>query len=152
MDPVVIGLVAAFIPIVAIVGGISVAVASVVSRAKVRQLEIRERIAMIEKGLVPAPEADPGGFERHMLMHRLDRPRWTPVPARHRRAGITLIGVGLGLMTLLYFVDTRADAFGIGGFITIVGIAFFINSLFEAHQQTPAEPTSSGERLPPAGS
>ena len=150
MDPVVIGLVAAFIPIVAIVGGISVAVASVVSRAKVRQLEIRERIAMIEKGLVPAPEADPRGFERHM--HRFDHPRWKPDPARHRRGGITLIGVGLGLMTLLYFVDTRADAFGIGGFITIVGIAFFINSLFEAHQQTPAEPTSSGERLPPAGS
>ena len=34
------------------------------SRARIREFEIRERIAMIEKGLVPPPEKDPDGFDR----------------------------------------------------------------------------------------
>ena len=46
------------IPIVAIAAWALVAVANAFSRMRVRELEIRERIAMIEKGLVPPPEKD----------------------------------------------------------------------------------------------
>lgn len=99
---------AVLIPIVAIAGWISVAITSIRTKAKTRQLEIQERIAMIQKGLVPAPEADPRGFDR--AMNRYDHRHSTSGPARHRRAGITLIGVGLGLMVLLYFVDERSSA------------------------------------------
>jgi len=49
------------IPIVGILGGISVAITSIRAGARLRELRIRERIAMIEKGLVPAPEVDPVG-------------------------------------------------------------------------------------------
>jgi len=54
------------IPVVAIIGGISVAITSIRAEARLRELRIRERIAMIEKGLVPSPEVDPRGFDRAM--------------------------------------------------------------------------------------
>ena len=54
------------IPIVAIIGGITVAIVSTIAKGRVRELEIRERIAMIERGMVPPPEADPAGFERSL--------------------------------------------------------------------------------------
>jgi hypothetical protein len=59
------------IPIVAIIGAFVTAIVATLSRARVRELEIRERIAMIEKGLVPPPEVDPHGFDR--AMDRYDR-------------------------------------------------------------------------------
>src|SRR4029453_15209567 len=91
------------IPIIAIVGGITTAIVSTVMRARVRELEIRERIAMIERGLVPPPEKDPQGFERAMSRYEQARPSivdWPGgrTPARYRSAGIQLGGVGLGLM------------------------------------------------------
>ena len=56
--------VAVFIPIAGIIGGISVAIVSIISRMRLRELRIRERIAMIEKGLVPPPEVDPEMLDR----------------------------------------------------------------------------------------
>ena len=82
------------IPVIAIVGAFTYAIVQSMHRARVRELEIKERIAMIEKGLVPPPEVDPSGFDRAMKRHeRLD---WTAGAPRHRRAGITLMGVGFG--------------------------------------------------------
>src|SRR5688572_17965011 len=54
------------IPITAIAGGIAYAIVKEQGSARVREMEVRERIAMIEKGLVPPPEKDPRGFERAM--------------------------------------------------------------------------------------
>jgi hypothetical protein len=136
-----------FIPIVAIIGGISVAIATTISKGKVRELEIRERIAMIEKGLVPPPEVDPAGFDRAMVLH--DRPGG---PGRGlRRAGITIMGVGFGLAVLVAFAGNNIRAaIGVGGFLVIVGLAFLINSLFETQhdRNTPIPPIA---RTPPKG-
>ncbi len=94
---------AMMIPIVAIVGGIALTIVRVVMNARVRELELRQRIAMVERGLVPPPEADPGGFER--AMHVLDRARrvddYSERANRHRRAGIVVIGVGVGPALLI---------------------------------------------------
>lgn len=126
------------IPIVAIIGGITSAIVATVMRARVRELEIRERIAMIEKGLVPPPEVDPRGFERALA--RSERVQWTSQAGRHRRAGITLLGVGFGLMMLIGVAGGSPEGgIGVGGFLVILGIAFFVNSLFELRQ----EPTGS---------
>ena len=94
-----------------------------------RELEVRERIAMIERGLVPPPEVDPRGFDR--AMDRYDRYR-VRAPRRHRRAGVTLMGVGFGLMVLIG-VRRREPLVrvGVGGFLVVIGLAFFINSLFD---------------------
>lgn len=128
------------IPIVAIVGAFAVAIVQSMHRARVRELEIRERIAMIEKGLVPPPEVDPRGFDR--AMGRYDRLQWTTSAGRHRRAGIVLMGIGLGLMVLIGSVDSARDGVGVGGFLCILGLAFLINSLFELRQPPPAPPNN----------
>jgi len=121
------------IPIVAIVGWAIYAIVSVVMRARVHELQVRERIAMIEKGLVPPPEKDPAAFERAMSP---SLPGVPPVPAphggyrqyrayKHRSAGITMIAVGFGLMVMMY------PNFRVGGFLVVVGLGFIISGLIE---------------------
>jgi hypothetical protein len=123
------------IPIVAIVGGIAVAIVNSIGKARVRELEIRERIAMIERGMVPPPEVDPNGFERGM--HAVDRMQHGHVSARFRAGGIMVMSVGFGLMTLIAFVGAPHEAVGVGGFLVIIGLGLLVNSLFSPSQPLP---------------
>ena len=117
------------IPIVGTICTFAFVIVLTLSRARVRELEVRERIAMIERGLVPPPEVDPRGFDR--AMHRYERHR-DRSPGRHRRAGVTLMGVGFGLMMLIGVAGGSVnEGIGVGGFFVIMGLAFFINSLFD---------------------
>jgi hypothetical protein len=126
------------IPIVAIIGAFTTAIVATLSRARVRELEIRERIAMIEKGLVPPPEVDPHGFDK--AMDRYDRYS-VRAPRRHRSAGVTLMGVGFGLMVLIAFAgESPSSALGVGGFLVVIGLAFFLNSLFDSRSELPPLP------------
>jgi hypothetical protein len=124
------------IPIVAIVGAFTYSIVRAIANARVRELEVRERIAMIERGLVPPPEKDPTGFDR--AMSRYDRYRSDDdgmllgrrSPGRYRTAGVTLIGVGLGLMILIGVAgENMSSAIGVGGFLVVIGLAFVVNSL-----------------------
>jgi multisubunit Na+/H+ antiporter MnhB subunit len=127
-----------FIPIIAILGGFTIAITAILSGMRMRELKIRERIAMIEKGLVPPPEVDPAGFDRVMGRHSRSERRGRYAASRHRRAGIMLIGVGLGLMVM------RGNLLnGPGGFLAILGLAFIVSSLFEPSYE------SSGTQPPP---
>jgi hypothetical protein len=139
-----------WIPIVAIVAAFTLFIVQTVARARVRELEIRERIAMIERGMVPAPEADPRGFDRAMaaVEQRARPPRARP-QCRHRRAGVTLMGVGFGLMVMIAFAGREpAAAIGVGGFLVVLGIAFFVNSLMEQRDQL-AEGGDAGRSTAP---
>ena len=139
--------VAIFVPIVAIIGGIIVAIASILSSARVREARIRERIAMIEKGLVPPPEVDPAGFDR--AMHRHERSGFGGPKRAQRRAGIVVMGVGFGLMFLISMAGHPSDGIGVGGFLVIVGVAFLVNSVLEppGDLRTQVPP---GPPMPPA--
>jgi hypothetical protein len=144
------------IPIVAIVGGLTAGIVSIITKGRIRELEIRERIAMIEKGLVPPPEVDPRGFERVMdrydrVRQATDRPwRGSVASGRHRRAGVTLMGVGFGLMLLIAVAgEAPQSGIGVGGFVVVIGLAFFVNSFFDARLEPPA-PMQTGQRAPPA--
>jgi hypothetical protein len=142
------------IPITAIAGGILAGIVATVTRGRVRELEIRERIAMIERGMVPPPESDPEGFDRRM--HSMERLHRRDVAPRHRSAGVVLIAVGLGMIVLLtYAGDVPRQAIGIGGFIVILGLGFFVNSLFAPHSTLlpgPPGPPRSNEPPPPPDS
>ena len=121
------------ITIFGIIGSFTYVIVLTLSRARVRELEVRERIAMIERGLVPPPEVDPRGFDRAMDRYERYRER---SPGRHRRAGVTLMGVGFGLMLLIGVAgDSMSSGIGVGGFLVIMGFAFFINSLFENRRE-----------------
>jgi hypothetical protein len=144
------------IPIVAIVGGIFAGIVATLSRARVRELEIRERIAMIERGMVPPPETDPGGFDRRMdAVERLQRGRGHIAP-RHRSAGIILMSIGLGMYVLISFAGgLNREALGVGGFIAILGLGFFVNSLFFHYQPPPPQmsaPPNDAQSRPGSGS
>ena len=58
------------IPIVGTICTFAYIIVLTLSKARVRELEVRERIAMIERGLVPPPEVDPRGFDRAMHVLR----------------------------------------------------------------------------------
>ena len=133
------------IPIVGTICTFAYIIILTLSRARVRELEVRERIAMIERGLVPPPEVDPRGFDRAML--RMAEGRRYRSPGRHRRAGVTLMGVGFGLVMLIGVAGgSMNEGIGVGGFFVIMGLAFFINSLFDhpdaEYQSAPPRPSA----------
>jgi len=136
------------IPIVSIVGGFTYVIVLSMQKARLRELEIRERIAMIEKGLMPPPEVDPRGFDG--AMDRFDRavqirnrlPIGT-IAARHRSAGIVLMGIGLGLIVLIGFSGAPEEGFAVGGFVGVLGLAFLINSIFERRDPSHLPPSDA---------
>src|SRR6185436_18219709 len=130
------------IPITVIAGLWVFLITMTMSRARVRELQIRERIAMIEKGMAPAPEVDPQGFqratsdaERSRQMVEIFEYRRRRRPQRHRSAGVTLVGLGLGLMLMIAFAgEDPQKAVGIGGFVVMLGMAFIVNGMFDQRQ------------------
>ena len=119
------------VAIVAIVGGIMAGIVSTISKGRVREMEIRERIAMIERGLVPPPEADPAGFERSLRSVEGVQSRHSNV--RHRNGGIIVMAIGFGLMVLIAFTSGEVNiGIGVGGFLVILGFGLFLVSLWSA--------------------
>ena len=133
---------------VSILAAVAVLWIAVYSRSRVREMEHRERLAMIERGLVPPPERDPAQFEQRLMPTRISQKR-----ARSRSAGVLMIGFGLALMILITFTGGGFEiGVGIGGAFAIVGAAFFVNSLLIDDQHTaPVEPRSSTPSGNPLG-
>ena len=51
------------------------------------------------------------------------------------------MGIGFGLMVLIGFTgESPAHGVGVGGFLVIMGFAFFINSLFDSRNERSADP------------
>jgi hypothetical protein len=121
------------IPVALVVGAFAYVIVATMARARVRELEIRERIAMIERGLVPPPEVDPRGFDRAMDRYeRRSRREYARGSGRYRRSGVMAMGVGFGLMLMLGLLTGESSVgLGVGGFLVMIGLAFFINSFFE---------------------
>lgn len=119
-----------------IIGGMIIIGLMLRGRQRLRELAIRERIAMIEKGLVPSPEIDPARFE---TMVGLRRPV-NRTAARYRSAGVGIMGLGGALFLLLTFAAGLPEiGFGVGGGIAMIGAAAFINGILSGHDapQTP---------------
>jgi hypothetical protein len=139
------------IPLAMVLGLWAYLIVRALSRSRVRELEIRERIAMIEKGHVPAPEVDPRGFER-ALAKDITAYRASTGSYRHRRAGTTLIGVGLGLMMMIAFAGNDPQTgLGVGGFLVMIGLAFVVNGLLErgpGPAETPSKTAGSAIEPP----
>ena len=139
------------IPIAAIVGGCTIAIVGITSRARVREAQIRERIAMIERGLMPSPEGDPAAFDRALLTRQAAVRR---DPARWRRAGIVVVGLGLGMLVMFGMIG-ETEGMAIGGFLAVLGIAFFVSSFVTSEPPSfpysgplPARPSSPASSSP----
>lgn len=113
-------------------------------RQRIRELAYQERIAMIEKGLMPSPESDPAGFDAMLAPRRL-----SPKAIFFRTAGVILTGLGLSLTVLLFFVvpEIRGIALGVGGALTVIGLTVLANGLLLAGDGA----QSNGRNTPPRG-
>ena len=114
----------ALLPLVGLIGVLSLTAHWISARRTLRELEIKERVALIEKGLSPPPELMPTGSvdEVHSPGTRADR---------YRTAGILFVGLGLALMLLLgAAANVPAIGVGVGGAIALLGAALIANSVF----------------------
>jgi hypothetical protein len=112
------------IALVGLVGVLGLIAYWISARRTLRELEIRERVALIEKGLSPPPELMPTGSVDgvHPPTTRADR---------YRTAGILFVGLGLALMLLLGTAANVPEVgVGVGGAIAILGAALIANSVF----------------------
>jgi hypothetical protein len=108
-----------------IVTGAGLMMAAMRNRRRMREMVHRERLAMIERGLIPAPESDPGGFE---VAAGFKTPGESTAAVRFRTAGIILIGIGVGMMFLITFTAGEAEVgFGVGGAWVALGGALLLN-------------------------
>jgi hypothetical protein len=152
ISPFLIPIMGIMIPITAVIGAFVYLIVKTVSHSRVRELEIKERIAMIERGIVPAPEVDPSGFDRAMERHQRrseHRVARSYAAGRHRRSGVTLMGVGFGMMVLIGIAgQSPLEGLGVGGAIVILGLAFFVNSLYD-HPDEPPAPVAARYTPPP---
>jgi len=111
--------------VVIVISGVLLMVVAMNNRRRLIEAAHRERVAMIERGLVPAPERDPGGFEAGT---GLSAPPPNAKAERYRTAGVVFIGLGLGLMALLTFAAGVPDiGIGVGGSWAVVGGALLLN-------------------------
>ena len=124
-----------------ILSGVAVIWMAMQSRRQIREMEHRERLAMIERGLVPPPEIDPGAFERKFAATRAPESRGA---TRARSGGVIMIAVGLALMFMLSFAAGEPGVgIGIGGAFVLLGAGFFVNSLLMSRSDTHRPPISS---------
>jgi hypothetical protein len=112
-------------------GAVVVFIMSAIQRGKLREMAHRERLAMIERGVAPPPEVDPGRFERAM-----GQPPWDEEvaarAARYRRMGVIFMGLGAALWFVITFAgDSPEEGFGVGGAVAVLGAALYVNSQLE---------------------
>jgi len=107
--------------------GVALMMTAMNNRRKIRELEHRERLAMIERGVSPAPETNPAAFEAAVgfpVRSKEDTQR----TQRYRTAGVMLIGFGFGL---IFVIGAAAGApevgWGIGGAWISLGAASLLN-------------------------
>jgi hypothetical protein len=139
----------------AVFGGLAILWMAMTNRRALREMEHRERLAMIQRGLIPAPEVDPLGFEEAMG----ELSTGSPNADRWRTAGVTFIGLGLGLMMLIGFAAGEPGVgLGIGGGFAVLGATLLLNGLpsrrpdvsrYRATPQAPQRPMRPTPSPPP---
>jgi hypothetical protein len=130
-----------------ILAGAGLLIAAMVNTRKMREMAHRERLAMIDRGLIPSPERDPAGFEAQA---GLTVRRVSSSAVRFRTAGVVLIGIGFGLMVLITFSAGQADVgFGIGGAWVAVGAALLLNYFLMTRREEHTDPAMPTRWTPP---
>ena len=103
------------LPLAVLIGVFTLLALGITRSGRLREARMRERLVMIEKGLVPPPELDPEAFERDLA--------GAQVIARRRFMGLA-VGVIIGIAA-----DTPRVALGIGGGIAILGAGLIANAV-----------------------
>jgi hypothetical protein len=111
------------IPIVAIIGGIAVAIVKIVGQQRNQELARRERIAAIERGL------DPSSLPT--VAEDLPTPSERVETAKTRQGlligGLATLFAGFGLGFMLFFLETGQNTWAVGAIPVCVGIALLLS-------------------------
>ncbi len=114
------------VPIVAIVGGISVAIVRIITQARLEELARRERIAAIEHGADPTKLPPLGPLTQEVYStyqdHRLRRAHGLLI------SGVILVAVGMGLAIFVASVEPDKNHWVIGLLPLSVGAALLLCS------------------------
>ena len=122
--------IAIFIPILAVTGGVLIAITAVIISGRKKDLEHRERIAAMEKGL-PLPEPPPD--------------RRKPVHSIRRAGGLVMTGIGLSLWIGISVSESARD--GVWGLIPLfIGIALLIASVIDKREHEQERARDDAER------
>lgn len=114
------------IPIIAIIGGITMGIVRITGQQRLAELERKERIAAIERGVDPAslpPMSSPYSYENG-----------NGSGSRARRAhglmigGLILLAVGFSMMVLLSSIEPDKRIWAVGLMPFLVGVALLISS------------------------
>lgn len=126
MDRVVFPFFTLIIPVVAIIGGISVAIVRIITQGRMEELARRERIAAIERGADPdklPPLPSPVGESSYLFGYsRLRRAHGLMI------GGLILIACGLGLAIMVYSVESEKTHWVVGLIPMLVGAALLGSS------------------------
>jgi hypothetical protein len=121
MDHVFVPFFTMIIPVVAIVGGISVAIVRILTQGRIEELARRERIAAIERGADPnklPPLPAPIGESSYLFGY-----------SRLRRAhglligGLILVACGIGLAILIFATEPDKTHWVVGLLPMLIGFA-----------------------------
>jgi hypothetical protein len=124
-----------------VLGAITLIGMAMRGRQRLRELAVRERIAMIERGLMPSPELDPERFDRGLLLAAALQRASNPKGLRYRTMGVMLMGLGAALFLLLTFAAGVADiAFGVAGGVFVLGLAAYFNGVLVSRDAPPSSP------------
>ncbi|MGH9308503.1 MAG: hypothetical protein ACRD1U_03970 [Vicinamibacterales bacterium] len=152
MDPEDVALIILLLLVLLVFAGLAILWMAMTNRRAIREMEHRERVAMIQQGLIPAPELDPLGFDEAMG----ERSTASTASDRWRTAGVTFIGLGLGLMMLIGFAAGEPGiGLGIGGGFAILGATLVLNGLqtrrpdVSRYRPTPHAPQRPTRPAPP---
>lgn len=117
--------------VLVVFSGVFIVVMGLRQRSQQLEMQHRERMAMIERGIVPAPETVATGGHRATGAGA----------SRSLSLGIVIVAVGLGLMTLIGVAFGEAEAgVGVGGAIAILGAAFIVRALVVRPASSPSAP------------
>lgn len=126
-----------------VIAGVVILLAGLRHRTRTLELLHQERLAMIERGLVPPGSPAALDDARHGGGYAGTR-------SRSFSMGIIVVGLGLALMLLISVAgDSPATGIGVGGATAILGAAFIARALLGAPA---ARPSSSADAVrPPSG-
>jgi hypothetical protein len=139
-------LVLTLIPVLMMVGLFGLAAFWLSRRSRLHELAHRERLAMIERGLVPPVELQGGVLDLPAGQAAGGIAATPRAASRFRSAGVLLVGLGVAVATILAFAAGQPSlAVGIGGAIVAIGAAMIINAALVS-RDAPIAPTGGSQR------